>query len=168
MEGLENMAFIAIAVSLMTYFFGYMNFSLTKSATTLTNFLGTAFLLALVGGFISDTYISRFKACVLFACTELLVSLSPFPFVVSFTWASIQFPIHYEKQNQLSPTPISPSDFRNEAMSYAKEIINKWSILKWICVTYLFLRPSMGSQLNLSNSITNNQESGDGNGSKSC
>ncbi|KAJ1397430.1 Proton-dependent oligopeptide transporter family [Sesbania bispinosa] len=66
------MAFVANAVSLVTYFFGYMNFSLTKSATTLTNFMGTAFLLALVGGLICDTYLSRFKTCVLFACMELL------------------------------------------------------------------------------------------------
>ncbi|RDX63083.1 Protein NRT1/ PTR FAMILY 4.5, partial [Mucuna pruriens] len=72
MEGLENMAFVANAVSLVTYFFGYMNFNITKSATTLTNFMGTAFLLALVGGIISDTYLSRFKTCVLFACMELL------------------------------------------------------------------------------------------------
>ncbi|KAF7817531.1 protein NRT1/ PTR FAMILY 4.5-like [Senna tora] len=72
MEGLENMAFIANAVSLVTYFFGYMNMSLTKSATTLTNFMGTAFLLALVGGFICDTYFSRFKTCVLFICMEVL------------------------------------------------------------------------------------------------
>ena len=72
------MAFVANAVSLVTYFFGYMNFSLTKSATTLTNFMGTAFLLALVGGLISDTYLSRFKTCVLFACMELLVSWTNF------------------------------------------------------------------------------------------
>ncbi|XP_022951878.1 protein NRT1/ PTR FAMILY 4.5-like [Cucurbita moschata] len=71
-EGLENMAFVALALSLMTYFNGYMNFSLTKSATTLTNFMGTTFLLTLVGGFVSDTYLSRFKTCVLFACFELL------------------------------------------------------------------------------------------------
>ncbi|CAI8599195.1 unnamed protein product [Vicia faba] len=72
MEGLENMAFVANAVSLITYFLGDMNFSLTKSATTLTNFMGTAFLLPLVGGLICDTYFSRFKTCVLFACMELL------------------------------------------------------------------------------------------------
>lgn len=71
-EGLENMAFISNAVSLVTYFYGYMNFSLTKSATTLTNFMGTSFLLALFGGFISDTYLSRFKTCVLFGCIELV------------------------------------------------------------------------------------------------
>ncbi|KAF9610861.1 hypothetical protein IFM89_025323 [Coptis chinensis] len=72
MEGLENMAFIANAVSLVTYFYGYMNFSLTKSATTLTNWMGTSFLLALFGGFISDTYISRFRTSVLFGCIELV------------------------------------------------------------------------------------------------
>ncbi|KAI4321542.1 hypothetical protein MLD38_034910 [Melastoma candidum] len=72
MEALENMAFVSNAVSLVTYFFGYMNFSLTKSATTLTNFMGTAFLLSLFGGFISDTYLSRFKTCVVFGSMEIL------------------------------------------------------------------------------------------------
>ncbi|KAI5353973.1 PREDICTED: NRT1/ PTR [Prunus dulcis] len=71
-EGLENMSFVANAVSLVTYFYGYMNLSLTKSATTLTNFMGTAFILTLVGGFISDTYWSRFKTCVVFGFIELL------------------------------------------------------------------------------------------------
>ncbi|MFQ6656373.1 hypothetical protein Gotur_026497 [Gossypium turneri] len=75
MGGLENMAFISNAVSLVTYFYGYMNFSLTKSANTLTNFMGTSFLVALFGGLISDTYLSRFKTCVLFGCIELLVSI---------------------------------------------------------------------------------------------
>eukprot|EP00257_Ricinus_communis_P025889 XP_025013303.1 protein NRT1/ PTR FAMILY 4.6 isoform X2 [Ricinus communis] len=72
MEGLENMAFVSNALSLVTYFYGYMNFSLTKSATSLTNFMGFSFLLALFGGFISDTYLSRFKTAVLFGCIELL------------------------------------------------------------------------------------------------
>ncbi|KAL0360778.1 UNVERIFIED_CONTAM: protein NRT1/ PTR FAMILY 4.5 [Sesamum radiatum] len=52
--------------------YGYMNFSLTKSATALTNFMGTAFLLSLFGGFISDTYFSRFKTCVIFGCLEIM------------------------------------------------------------------------------------------------
>ncbi|KAI3522086.1 hypothetical protein L1887_11565 [Cichorium endivia] len=72
MIALENMAFLSMAVSLVTYFYGYMNFSLTKSATTLTNFMGTAFLLSLFGGFISDTYLSRFKTCILFASFEVV------------------------------------------------------------------------------------------------
>ncbi|KAG9153062.1 hypothetical protein Leryth_012320 [Lithospermum erythrorhizon] len=69
---LENMAFISNAVSLVTYFFGYMNFGLTKSANTLTNFLGTSYFLSLFGGFVSDTFLSRFKTTILFGCIEVL------------------------------------------------------------------------------------------------
>ncbi|KAK4481491.1 hypothetical protein RD792_012391 [Penstemon davidsonii] len=72
MAALETMAFISNGVSLFTYFYGYMNFSLTKSAATLTNFMGTAFLLPLLGGFISDTYLSRFTTCVIFGCLEVM------------------------------------------------------------------------------------------------
>ncbi|XP_057793879.1 protein NRT1/ PTR FAMILY 4.5-like [Salvia miltiorrhiza] len=72
MTTLETMAFLSNGVSLVTYFYGYMNFGLTKSATTLTNFMGTTFLLSLFGGFISDTYLSRFKTCILFGCFEIL------------------------------------------------------------------------------------------------
>lgn len=75
MAALETMAFISNGVSLFSYFYGYMNFSLTKSAITLTNFMGTAFLLPLVGGFISDTYLSKFKTCLVFGCLEVLVSV---------------------------------------------------------------------------------------------
>ncbi|KAL1546689.1 hypothetical protein AAHA92_23251 [Salvia divinorum] len=72
MTALETMTFLANGVSLVTYFYGYMNLGLTKSATTLTNFMGTAFLLSLFGGFISDTYLSRFKTCIVFGCLEIL------------------------------------------------------------------------------------------------
>ncbi|XP_050367013.1 protein NRT1/ PTR FAMILY 4.5-like [Argentina anserina] len=89
-EGLENMAFIANALSLVTYFYGFMNLSMTKSATTLTNFMGTAFLLTLVGGYISDTYWSRFKTCLIFLLIEL----------VGYVLLTVQ--AHYP---QLRPTP---------------------------------------------------------------
>ncbi|KAH6765012.1 hypothetical protein C2S52_014032 [Perilla frutescens var. hirtella] len=72
MIALETMAFLSNGVSLVTYFYGYMNFSLTKSAIALTNFMGTAFLLSLFGGFISDTYLSRFKTCIVFGCLEIM------------------------------------------------------------------------------------------------
>ncbi|XP_057973353.1 protein NRT1/ PTR FAMILY 4.5-like isoform X2 [Malania oleifera] len=72
MEGLENIAYASSANSLVAYFSGYMNFSITRSATTLTNFIGTSLMLSLFGGFVSDTYLSRFNTCVLFGCIELL------------------------------------------------------------------------------------------------
>ncbi|XP_012071720.2 protein NRT1/ PTR FAMILY 4.5 [Jatropha curcas] len=90
MEALENMAFLSISISLVTYFYGYMNFSLTRSATSVTNFLGTSFLLSLFGGFISDTYLSRFKTSVLFGCIELL----------GYAILTVQAHFH-----QLRPTP---------------------------------------------------------------
>ncbi|KAK6938730.1 hypothetical protein RJ641_032238 [Dillenia turbinata] len=77
MQGLENMAFVSNAVSLVTYFYGYMNFSLTKSATTLTNFMETSFLLALFGGFLSDTYLTRFQTCAIFGSIEFLGNAIP-------------------------------------------------------------------------------------------
>ncbi|KAA8528575.1 hypothetical protein F0562_035930 [Nyssa sinensis] len=91
------MAFIANAVSLVTYFYGFMNFGLTKSATTLTNFMGTAFLLSLFGGFVSDTYLSRFKTCLLFGSIE----------VVGYALLTVQAHFH-----QLRPFPckdVTPS-----------------------------------------------------------
>uniref|UniRef100_M1AUE0 Nitrate transporter n=1 Tax=Solanum tuberosum TaxID=4113 RepID=M1AUE0_SOLTU len=70
--GIDVMAFFATGVSLVTYFYGFMNFSITESATAVTNFMGTAFLLSLFGAFLSDTYLSRFKTCVLFGCIEVV------------------------------------------------------------------------------------------------
>ncbi|TMW84983.1 hypothetical protein EJD97_024011 [Solanum chilense] len=72
MAGINTMALISNGVSLVIYFNGYMNFSLTKSANTVTNFMGTAFLLSLFGAFLSDTYFSRFKTCVLFGIIKVL------------------------------------------------------------------------------------------------
>ena len=69
----DNMGFIANMVSMVLYFMYVMHFDLSNSATTLTNFMGTTFLLSLVGGFISDTYLSRFTTCIIFGIVEILV-----------------------------------------------------------------------------------------------
>lgn len=71
-EALENMAFISIAINLVRYFSVSMHYSLAVSANMLTNYMGTSFLLTLVGGFISDSFITRFWTIVSFACAELL------------------------------------------------------------------------------------------------
>ncbi|GMI91205.1 ABA-importing transporter 1, NRT1/ PTR family 4.6, nitrate transporter 1:2 [Hibiscus trionum] len=89
-EGLESMAFTANAVSLVTYFIRYMNFSLTKSANTVTNFMGTSFILALLGGVFADTCLTRFTTCALFGFLELL----------GYALLTVQAHFH-----QLRPTP---------------------------------------------------------------
>ena len=70
---LDNIGFVANMASLVLYFMNVMHFSISGSANTLTNYLGTAFLLTLVGGLISDSYMSRLNTCLLFGGIELLV-----------------------------------------------------------------------------------------------
>ncbi|GLT70297.1 hypothetical protein SLA2020_423870 [Shorea laevis] len=69
---LENMGFVANMVSMVLYFGKVMLFDLSTSANTVTNFMGSTFLLALIGGFISDTYLSRLTTCLLFGTIEIL------------------------------------------------------------------------------------------------
>lgn len=70
---LDNMGFVANMVSMILYFLGPMHFDLATAANTLTNFMGTTFLLSLFGGFISDTYLSRYTTCLIFGSIEVLV-----------------------------------------------------------------------------------------------
>lgn len=70
---LDNIGFVANMVSLVLYFLYVMHFDYSGSATTTTNLLGTAFLLTIVGGFISDTYMNRLNTCILFGIIQLLV-----------------------------------------------------------------------------------------------
>ncbi|KAM7470142.1 hypothetical protein LguiA_008325 [Lonicera macranthoides] len=69
---LDNMGFIAIVVSMVLYFFLDLHFNIANSANTLTNLMGSTFLLALLGGFISDTYINRFHTCLIFGAIEIV------------------------------------------------------------------------------------------------
>jgi len=72
-QQLENIGFVANMVSMVLYFGQVMLFYLSTSANTLTNFMGSTFLLSLVGAFISDTYLSRLSTCLLFGTIEILV-----------------------------------------------------------------------------------------------
>lgn len=71
---LDNIGFVANMVSAVLYFINVIHFDLSGSANTTTNFLGTAFLLTLVGGLVSDSYMNRLNTCLLFGGIELLVS----------------------------------------------------------------------------------------------
>lgn len=70
---LESMGFVANMVSVVIYFMTVMCMNLVDSSNTLTNFMGSAFLLSLLGGFISDTYLTRLNTSLLFGAIEVLV-----------------------------------------------------------------------------------------------
>ncbi|GAV85000.1 PTR2 domain-containing protein [Cephalotus follicularis] len=71
-EILENLAFLANASNLVLYMTEYMHFSPSKAANNVTNFMGTAFLLALLGGFLSDTFFTTYRIYLISAAVEFL------------------------------------------------------------------------------------------------
>ncbi|GFP80115.1 protein nrt1/ ptr family 4.6 [Phtheirospermum japonicum] len=71
-EVLENLAYLANASNLVLYLSKLMNFSPSTSANTVTSFMGTAFLLALLGGFLSDSYFTTYCIYLISAITELV------------------------------------------------------------------------------------------------
>ncbi|KAJ8547860.1 hypothetical protein K7X08_021096 [Anisodus acutangulus] len=71
-EVLENLAYLANASNLVLYLFEYMHFSPSKSANYVTNFMGTAFLLALLGGFLSDAFCTTYFIYLISALIEFL------------------------------------------------------------------------------------------------
>lgn len=75
MEVLENLAYLANTSNLVLYLSKFMNFSPSDSSNNVTDFMGTAFLLALLGGFLSDSYFTTYGIFLISAITELLVRL---------------------------------------------------------------------------------------------
>ncbi|XP_054809763.1 protein NRT1/ PTR FAMILY 4.6 [Prosopis cineraria] len=71
-EILENLAFLANASNLVLYLKQYMHLSPSKSANNVTNFMGTAFLLALLGGFLSDAFFTTYHIYLISAVIEFL------------------------------------------------------------------------------------------------
>lgn len=71
LQAFEIMAIAAVGNNLITYVINEMHFSLSKSANTVTNFIGTIFLLSLVGGYLSDSHFGSFWTMLIFGFVEL-------------------------------------------------------------------------------------------------
>ncbi|PNX79026.1 nitrate transporter, partial [Trifolium pratense] len=71
-EILENLAYLANASNLVLYLKEYMHMSPSKSANNVTNFMGTSFLLALLGGFLSDAFFTTYHVYLISAVIELI------------------------------------------------------------------------------------------------
>ncbi|XP_050273034.1 protein NRT1/ PTR FAMILY 4.3-like [Quercus robur] len=71
LQAFEIMAIAAVGNNLITYLINEMHFSLSKSANIVTNFVGTVFLLALLGGYLSDSYLGSFWTMLIFGFIEL-------------------------------------------------------------------------------------------------
>lgn len=65
---------MGIAVNLVTYLIGTMHLPSSMSANIVTDFMGTSFLLCLLGGFLADSFLGRYKTIAIFAAIQVLVS----------------------------------------------------------------------------------------------
>ncbi|XP_047330948.1 protein NRT1/ PTR FAMILY 4.7-like [Impatiens glandulifera] len=71
-EVLENLAYLANASNLVLYLTRFMGFSPSGAANTVTNFMGTAFILALLGGFLCDAFFTSYYIYLASAVIEFL------------------------------------------------------------------------------------------------
>uniref|UniRef100_A0A0D9W6L0 Major facilitator superfamily (MFS) profile domain-containing protein n=1 Tax=Leersia perrieri TaxID=77586 RepID=A0A0D9W6L0_9ORYZ len=67
-----SMANIPAMLNLVTYLNGTMHMGVSSSSTTVTNFIGATSGFALLGAFLSDSYITRSKTILLFGPLEFL------------------------------------------------------------------------------------------------
>ncbi|THU52039.1 hypothetical protein C4D60_Mb06t37390 [Musa balbisiana] len=70
----ERLTTLGIAVNLVTYLTGTMHLGNAASANTVTNFMGTSFMLCLLGGFVADTFLGRYLTIAIFAAVQASVS----------------------------------------------------------------------------------------------
>ncbi|KAL2490070.1 Protein NRT1/PTR FAMILY 6.3 [Forsythia ovata] len=71
-EACERLTTLGIAVNMVTYLTATMHLGNASSANTVTNFLGTSFMLCLLGGFIADTFLGRYLTIGIFATVQAL------------------------------------------------------------------------------------------------
>jgi dipeptide/tripeptide permease len=69
-ELFERMTTLGIAVNLAPYMTGAMHLGSAAAANTVTNFIGTSFMLCLLGGFIADTYLGRYLTIAVFSAVQ--------------------------------------------------------------------------------------------------
>ncbi|KAH7545071.1 hypothetical protein FEM48_Zijuj01G0054300 [Ziziphus jujuba var. spinosa] len=82
--GFENMATLALAVNLVTYFNEVMHYELADAANQLTNYMGVSYILSIVMATLADTFVGRFNTVLIagfleFSGLALLTAQSHYP-----------------------------------------------------------------------------------------
>lgn len=67
---------MGISMNLVTYLVGDLHIPSAKSATIVTNFMGTLNLLGLLGGFLADAKLGRYLTVAISATITAIVSFS--------------------------------------------------------------------------------------------
>ncbi|XP_074378308.1 protein NRT1/ PTR FAMILY 8.1-like [Apium graveolens] len=64
----ERLAFFAVGVSMVGYLVREMHESLPTAATHVTDWIGAAYVLTILGAFLADAYLGRFLTIIVFSC----------------------------------------------------------------------------------------------------
>lgn len=75
-EVAERLAFFAIAVNMVSYLVLEMGLSLPTAATRVNNWLGASYALTLLGAFLADAYLGRFRTIIVFSLIYAAVFFS--------------------------------------------------------------------------------------------
>ncbi|KAM7521174.1 hypothetical protein LguiB_020136 [Lonicera macranthoides] len=67
-EVAERLAFFAVAVNMVAYLVFEMHQSLPNAATHVTDWIGAAYVLTILGAFLADAYLGRFLTIIIFSC----------------------------------------------------------------------------------------------------
>ncbi|KAJ9166033.1 hypothetical protein P3X46_020834 [Hevea brasiliensis] len=67
-EVAERLAFFAVAVNMVAYLVLEMRQSLPAAATHVTDWIGASYVLTILGAFLADSYLGRFKTIIIFSC----------------------------------------------------------------------------------------------------
>ncbi|KAL6857013.1 hypothetical protein ACP4OV_018395 [Aristida adscensionis] len=66
----ERLTTLGIAVNLVTYLTATMHVGNAEAANVVTNFMGTSFMLCLLGGFIADSFLGRYLTIAIFTAVQ--------------------------------------------------------------------------------------------------
>jgi dipeptide/tripeptide permease len=70
----ERLTTLGIAVNLVTYLTATMHVGNAEAANVVTNFMGTSFMLCLLGGFVADSFLGRYLTIAIFTAIQASVS----------------------------------------------------------------------------------------------
>nr|GMD84788.1 protein NRT1/ PTR FAMILY 8.2-like [Ipomoea batatas] len=74
-EVAERLAFFAIAVNMVSYLVLEMHQKLPDAATHVTDWIGAAYVLTLLGAFLADAYLGRFRTIIIFSSIYVVVCI---------------------------------------------------------------------------------------------
>lgn len=81
-EVAERLAFFAVAVNMVSYLVREMHQSFPDAATHVTDWIGAAYVLTLLGAFLADAYLGRFRTIIIFSCIYAVVTFHTTPQII--------------------------------------------------------------------------------------